>query len=60
MRDAFVKNKECSIVKVAHRLSTIRSCDRIYVLVEGQVAEEGTHEELMEQGGIYREMVLMS
>ena len=48
------------MIKVAHRLSTIRSCDRIYVLVDGQVAEQGTHDELMELHGIYREMVLMS
>jgi subfamily B ATP-binding cassette protein MsbA len=36
---------------VAHRLSTIRNVDRIYVLVNGQVAEEGSHDELLARNG---------
>ncbi len=40
-------------VTVAHRLATIRHCDRIYVLGDGLVRESGTHNELMERGGIY-------
>jgi ATP-binding cassette subfamily B protein len=38
---------------IAHRLSTIRFVDRILVLHHGKVAEEGTHEELLQKGGIY-------
>jgi ATP-binding cassette, subfamily B, bacterial len=42
---------------IAHRLATVRKCDRIYVLQEGVVTEEGSHEELMRRiGGAYRRL----
>lgn len=42
---------------IAHRLSTIENCDVIFVLVDGQVAEQGTHEELYARGGVYTGLV---
>lgn len=44
-------------ISVAHRLSTIRRCDRILVLEAGKIIEEGNHDELMARRGQYYEMV---
>ncbi len=43
-------------VYISHRLSSCKFCDRIAVFSDGQVAEYGTHDELLKQGGIYAEM----
>lgn len=42
---------------IAHRLSTLKNADHIYVFDQGRVAEEGSHDELMERGGIYHKLV---
>ena len=45
--------KDRTTFVIAHRLSTIRNAQRILVLTENGIAEEGTHESLLEKGGIY-------
>jgi len=45
-----------TVVMVAHRLSTIRNADRIYVLHNGEISEQGTHDELQSGSGIYRRL----
>ena len=45
-----------TIITIAHRLNTICNVDKIIVLSDGRIAEEGSHEELMKKGGIYSEL----
>ena len=49
--------KEKTILMIAHRLKTVRHADNILVIDKGRIAQSGTHEQLMEQGGIYRRFV---
>lgn len=44
---------------IAHRLTTVRNADRILVITEDGIAEEGTHGELLERGGVYSELYKM-
>jgi ATP-binding cassette subfamily B protein len=43
-------------IVIAHRLSTIRAADSILVLERGHIVQQGTHDELVEQGGLYAEL----
>ena len=48
------KNK--TVIMIAHRLSTIKNVDKIYVINNGKIEEQGTHEELINNNGIYSKM----
>lgn len=44
---------KCTRIVIAHRLSTIQNADRIFVMHDGTIAEQGTHDELMNMDGHY-------
>ena len=53
--DNLVQNK--TVVMIAHRLETVRKADNIIVLDKGEIAQEGTHNELITQDGIYKSFI---
>ncbi|MCR5228594.1 MAG: ABC transporter ATP-binding protein/permease [Solobacterium sp.] len=57
IRNALKKNVSGStVILIAHRITTLMSADHIIVLDKGRIAEEGTHDELIEKNGIYRKI----
>ena len=52
-----IRDKGTTSVIVAHRLSTIVDCDMIYVLDNGRIVQQGTHDELFAQEGLYRTLI---
>ena len=52
--EALAKGK--TLIMIAHRLTTVQNADKIIVLEEGHVAEEGTHDTLASSGGLYARM----
>jgi len=55
--DALIARGHCTILLVAHRLSTVMNAHQIAVLDGGKIAESGTHDELVQRGGIYARLV---
>ncbi|MCW5848747.1 MAG: ABC transporter ATP-binding protein [Anaerolineae bacterium] len=60
IQQALAEQRQASqrgLLVIAHRLSTIRDADWIYILDQGQVVQQGTHETLMQEDGLYRRLV---
>lgn len=49
--------KDRTTILIAHRLSTVRKADRIVVLAQGMIVESGTHDELLQEKGLYHHLV---
>jgi ATP-binding cassette subfamily B protein len=49
--------KEKTIIMIAHRLKTVRHADQIVVIDKGKIVQQGKHDELMQQDGIYKNFV---
>ena len=56
IRELLTKDASRTTLVISHRLGVARLCDRILVLDEGRLVEDGTHEELLAMGGLYTEM----
>ena len=46
-------------IAIAHRLSTLRNCNRLLVVEDGKLVEIGTHEELVAKKGVFHDLVMM-
>jgi ATP-binding cassette, subfamily B, bacterial PglK len=51
-----LRDQDHTIITVAHRLTTVRNCDRIILLDDGKIADEGTYEELQDRNSMFRQM----
>ena len=51
-----LRTEKISVILIAHRLTTVTGCDRIYVMKDGKIVEKGNHRQLMDEHGLYSEM----
>ena len=56
-RDKNEQGGNLTVLIVAHRLSTVRNADKIFVVQGGQVVEEGRHDDLLERDGAYAQLI---
>lgn len=54
--NSLIDDQSKTVIAVAHRLSTLKNMDRIIVLDQGKIVEDGAHEELLNSGGYYQKM----
>jgi ABC-type multidrug transport system fused ATPase/permease subunit len=53
-----LRTRGCASIIIAQRLTTVKDCDEIIVLNKGEIVQRGTHQELMLQGGYYKDSIL--
>jgi ABC-type multidrug transport system fused ATPase/permease subunit len=53
--DNIIKGR--TTITIAHRLSTIQKAELIFVILEGRIVEQGTYDDLIEKGGVFKELV---
>lgn len=51
-----LRRENIAVILIAHRLTTVMNCDRIFVMKEGKIIQQGTHKELLEENVLYKEM----
>jgi len=51
-----IADKKITVIAIAHRLSTLKNMNRIIVMNKGKIAQEGTHDTLLEEGGLYKNL----
>ena len=51
-----LKSENIAVILIAHRLTTVMNCDKIFVMKEGKILQEGSHKELLAEQGLYQEM----
>ena len=55
--ESLVKKKKITAIIIAHRLSTVKNADKIIFLNKGKIIESGTHEELLNKNGEYKQLM---
>lgn len=57
MVEVLRRERQITVIAIAHRLATVKNADKIFVLQDGHIHEQGTHQQLLRQQGIYAELV---
>ena len=51
-----LRSENIAVILIAHRLTTVEKCDKIFVMKDGKIIQSGSHKELLKEDGLYKEM----
>ena len=51
-----LRSENIAVILIAHRLTTVEKCDKIFVMKDGRILQSGSHKELLKEDGLYKEM----